>query len=267
MTGGEKSRETPVGHSERVGILRMTMDGGSELHHLPGFYEPFNATSHLLATVVFLVLGWKLVQRGRGSWTRVLFLTIYSLACVFLFSTSAVFHMMVRGGTASRVMERLDHGAIFVLIAGTFTAVHGIVFHGWFRWVPLIIVWCVAAACITLKTVFFESLPEWMGLCFYLVLGWAAALPVIPIFRRRGFAHLALLFYGAVAYSIGAFMEYLGWLVVIPGVVHAHEIWHIMVGAGAVLHWRFVWDVVGDDILADVRITHDRAPGRIRSCP
>ena len=142
----------------------MTMDGGPELHHLPGFYEPFNAISHLLATVVFLVLGWKLVGRGRGSRTRVLFLAIYSSACVFLLSTSAVFHMMVRGGTASRVLERLDHGAIFVLIAGTFTGVHGIVFQGWFRWVPLIIVWCVAAACITLKTVFFESLPEWVGL-------------------------------------------------------------------------------------------------------
>jgi len=222
------------------------MDGGPELQHLPGFYEPFSAISHLLAAVLFLVLGLTLVRRGRGSRTRVLFLVMYSSACVFLFSMSAVFHMMVRGSTASRVMERLDHGAIFVLIAGTFTAVHGTVFHGWFRWVPLIIVWCVTGACITLKTVFFESLPEWVGLDFYLGLGWAAALPAILIFRSHGFAYLAPLFYGAVAYSIGAVMEYFGWLVVIPGVVHAHEIWHIMVGAGALFHWWFVWNVVGD---------------------
>lgn len=237
----------------------MMLDGGSELHHLPGFYEPFNAISHLLATVVFLVLGWKLVRRGRGSRTRVLFLTMYSLACVFLLSTSAVFHMLVRGGTASRVLERLDHGAIFVLIAGTFTGVHGIVFHGWFRWVPLIIVWCVAAACITLKTVFFESLPEWVGLCFYLGLAWAMAPMAIPIFRRHGFAHLAPLFYGGAAYSIGAFMEYMRWLVVIRGVVHAHEIWHVMVLAGASLHWWFVWNVVGDDIGADPASVRSRA--------
>ena len=230
------------------------MAGGSEFHHLPGFYEPFNAISHLLATVVFLALGWKRVQRGRGSRTKVLFLTVYSLACVFLFSMSAVFHMMVRGGTASRVMERLDHGAIFVLIAGTFTGAHGIVFRGAFRWVPLIIVWCVAAACITLKTVFFESLPEWVGLSFYLGLGWAVALTAIPIFRRHGFGFLAPLFYGGAAYSMGAFMEYMGWLVVIPGVVHAHEIWHIAVLAGALMHWWFVWKVAGDDIAAAVRL-------------
>ena len=231
----------------------MPTNCGADLYHLPGFYEPFNAISHLLAAVVFLVLGWKLVQRGRGNRARVLFLTIYSLACVFLLSMSAVFHMMVRGGTASRVMERLDHGAIFVLIAGTFTGAHGIVFRGAVRWVPLIIVWCLAAAFITLKTVFFESLPEWLGLAFYVGLGWAVALTAIPIFLRRGFRHLAPLFYGGVAYTMGAFMEYMGWIVVIPGVVHAHEIWHLAVLAGALLHWWFVWNVVGDDVVADGR--------------
>jgi channel protein (hemolysin III family) len=224
------------------------MDGVStERYHLPGFYEPFNAISHMLATVVFIVLGWKLIQRGRGDRRKVLFLSTYSSACVFLLSMSAVFHMMVRGGTASRVMERLDHGAIFILIAGTFTGVHGIVFRGWVRWVPLVIVWAVAVACITLKTVFFESLPEWVGLSFYLGLGWGVAFTAIPIFRSHGFAYLAPLFYGGVAYSIGAFMEYMGWLVVIPGVVHAHEIWHLAVLAGALFHWRFVWNVAGDD--------------------
>ena len=117
--------------------------------------------------------------------------------------------------------------------AGTFTAVHGIVFRGWIRWIPLLVVWLFAAACVTLKTVFFDSLPEWVGLSFYLGLGWGVALTAIPIFRQRGFAYLAPLFYGGAAYSIGAFMEYMGWLIVIPGVVHAHEIWHLAVLAGA----------------------------------
>jgi len=247
------------GRSVLIGYAqRMTVDSGPELYHLPGVYEPFNAISHLLATVVFVVLGWKLIRRGRGSRSRALFLAVYSLACVFLFSMSTGFHMMVRGGTAGRVLERLDHGAIFVLIAGTFTAVHGIVFKGAFRWVPLVIVWCVAAACVTLKTVFFESLPEWVGLSFYLGLGWAVALTAIPICRRHGFAHLAPLFYGGVAYSMGAFMEYMQWFVVIRGVVHAHEIWHLMVLAGALLHWWFVWNVAGDDIVAGVRSPHPR---------
>jgi channel protein (hemolysin III family) len=224
------------------------MSGGTELYHLPGFYEPFNAISHLIATGIFVGLGWNLVRHGRGDRTRTVFLVVYSLACVFLLSMSAVFHMMVRGGTASRVMERLDHGAIFVLIAGTFTAVHGIVFRGWQRWIPLVLVWMVTIACITLKTVFFESLPEWVGLSFYLGLGWGGALTAIPIFRRHGFRRLAPLFYGGLAYSIGAVLDYTAGLVVVPGVVHAHEVWHVMVFIGAVCCWWFVRTIVDDDL-------------------
>lgn len=224
------------------------MNGDAALYHLPGFYEPFNAISHLVAAVAFVGLGWKLLRHGRGKRSRELFLLVYALACVFLLSMSAVFHMMERGGAASRVMERLDHGAIFILIAGTFTAVHGTVFRGWKRWVPLAFVWCLTAACITLKTVYFESLPEWVGLSFYLGLGWGGALTAIPIFRRHGIRYLAPLFYAGAAYSIGAFMDYKSWFVVIPGVVHAHEIWHVMVFAGSLFNWWFVWNVVRDDI-------------------
>ena len=224
------------------------MDGSvTELYHLPGFYEPFNAISHLLATALFVFLGAKLLRRGGGSRTRMMFLAIYSTACVFLFSMSTVFHMMVRDGTAGRVMERLDHGAIFVLIAGTFTAAHGIIFGGWFRWVPLVVVWCVTAGCITLKIVFFESVPEWVGFSMYLGLSWGVAFSVFHVIRRYGLAYLAPLFYGGIAYSLGAFLEYMRWWVVVPGMVHAHEIWHIMVLAGALLHWRFVWMVAGND--------------------
>ncbi|MHC5027015.1 MAG: PAQR family membrane homeostasis protein TrhA [Planctomycetota bacterium] len=240
----------------------MPANTGPALYHLPGFYEPFNAISHLLAVVVFTVLGWKLLRRGSGSRRRVAFLSIYVIACVFLLSMSAVFHMMERGGTASRVMERLDHGGIFVLITGTFTAVHGMVFRGWRRWVPLIAVWILTIACITLKTVFFESLPEWVGLSFYVGLGWGVGLTAIPILRRHGLTYLAPLFYGGAAYSLGAIMDYMGWFVVIPGVIHSHEIWHVAVLAGALLHWRFVWSVVNEDLVGG----HTRALA-IRAVP
>jgi len=222
------------------------MPGDASLHHLPGFYEPFNAISHLLAASLFVYLGWKLLRRARRAPRADFFLLlIYSISCAFLFSMSAVFHMMVRGGTASRVMERLDHGAIFFLIAGTFTAVHGLMFRGWRRWIPLVIVWTGAAACITLKTVFFETLPEWLGLTFYLAMGWSVALTAIPILRRHGVRRLAPLLAGGIAYSVGAFTEYMGWFRVIPGVVHAHELWHLIVLVGALLHWRFVWHATG----------------------
>jgi channel protein (hemolysin III family) len=222
------------------------MDSINELYHLPGFFEPFNALSHLVAALLFAVLGWTLILRGASTWLRALWLSIYAVACVLLFSMSAVLHMLPEGGAAVNVFNRLDHAAIFVLIAGTFTAVHGLVARGWARWIPMGIVWGITAACITLKTVFFADLPDWLGVALYIAMGWGVALAVIPIVRRSGWGYITPLLVGGVSYSLGAIMEHLGWFTIIPGVVHAHEIWHVMVLIGALSHWRFVWKIAGD---------------------
>jgi channel protein (hemolysin III family) len=169
------------------------------------------------------------------------FLGVYAGSCVLLLSLSGVYHMMVRGGPAHGVLGRLDSGAIFVLIAGTFTPAHGILFRGELRWVPLVLIWAAAVTGITFKTVYYSDLAEWLGLTFYLALGWLGGLSVVLLWRRFGFAFVRPLLLGGVAYSVGATMEFLGWLVVVPGVVHAHELFHLAVLAGALLHYRFIW--------------------------
>jgi len=105
-----------------------------ELHHLPGFRDSFSVITHLVGAVVFVLLGYKLLRRGRSDLARVVFLGIHAASCVLRLSLSAVHHMMVRGGAAHRVLERLDHGAIFLLIAGTFPPTLGILFRGRPRW-------------------------------------------------------------------------------------------------------------------------------------
>lgn len=212
-----------------------------ELYHLPGFHEPFSAISHLLGAVVFLVLGFLLLWRGRGDTARLIFLGVYAGSCVLLLSMSAVFHMVERVGPAHRVMERLDHGAIFLLIAGSFTPAHGLLFRGRLRWGPLLFIWAAALAGVTLKTVFFDDLAEWLGLTLYLTLGWCGVLSVALLARRYSVAFVTPLVLGGLAYSAGAVTEFLGWPVLIPGVVQAHEVFHVAVLTGAGLHWWFIW--------------------------
>lgn len=214
-----------------------------ELYHLPGFHEPFSAMSHLLGAVVFLILGVMLVARGRGDRTRVAFLTVYAASCVCLFAVSGVYHMVTRSGTAHRVMARIDHGAIFLLIAGTCTAVHGLLFRGWLRWGPLALIWACAITGITLKTIFFDSLAEWIGLSFYLTLGWFGGLSVVLLARRHGIAFVKPVVLGGLAYTVGGIMEFRDLPVLLPRVVHAHEVFHVAVLAGALLHWQFVWKI------------------------
>ena len=157
---------------------------------------------------------------------RLTFLGVYVWACVVLLSLSGVYHMMVRGGTAHRVMGILDHDAIFVLIAGSITPVQGILFRGWLRWGPLVLCWTGAVVGITFKSIFSDELPPGMILPFYLLLGWIGAFAGILLARRHGLRFIRYLLLGGLVYTIGSLMEAMGWLVVVPGVVHPHEIMH-----------------------------------------
>lgn len=232
---------------------RMVLAAKPELFHLPGFHEPFSAISHLVGVILFFFLGWKLLRRGyqysheqghRKS-GRMVVLGVYATSCVLLMSMSAVFHMVVRDGPAHRVMERLDHSAIFLLIAGTMTPIQGLLFRGKFRWGPLTFLWMTTITAVTLKAIFFDSMPEWLGLSFYLGIGWFGGISVVVLARRHDFQYVKTLVVGGIFYTLGAIMDTIGELFLIPGVVHAHEVFHIAVLAGAFCHWLFIWDIAG----------------------
>jgi channel protein (hemolysin III family) len=206
-----------------------------------------SALTHLLAAPVFLALSFDLLRRGSGSVSRQIYLGVFALSTVLLLSMSGVYHMMVHGGTARAVMERLDHGAIFVLIAGTFTPAHGILFRGRQRWAPLLLIWSCAITGITLKAIFLSDLSEALGLSLYLGLGWLGLVSTMVLWRRHGFGFVRLLLLGGVAYTVGAVMEFVGWFVVIPGVVGAHELMHLCVLVALACHWRFVYQFAADN--------------------
>lgn len=222
-------------------VAADSTDVVQELVRLPQFYEPFSAMSHLFGAALFVWLGALLLRRGRGNRVRLIYLGIYAVSCVLLFTMSGLYHTAVRGGAVRQVFERLDHGAIFVLVAGTFTPVHGLLFQGWLRWGPLLGIWAAAITGITLKTIYFTDMAEWLGLTFYLAMGWVGLIFGIILARCYGYAFVRPLLWGGIAYSVGAVMEHLGLLTVVPGVIHPHEVFHVAVLAGAIFHWRFVW--------------------------
>jgi channel protein (hemolysin III family) len=207
---------------------------------ISGFSEPFSSMTHLFAAGIFLILGIWLVQRGRDSLTKVTALGIFAFSSVFLLSMSGVFHLLEPQGIARDVLQRLDHAGVFFLIAGTFTAVHSILFRGIWRWGMLLMIWTIAITSITLKTIYFHDLSEWLGLSLYLGMGWIGAISGIVLYRRFGFTFIKPLIYGALAYTIGAIMEFMRMPVLIPGVIGPHELFHVAVLAGLGYHFAFV---------------------------
>lgn len=207
---------------------------------IPGFSDPFSSISHLMGALVFLVYGIKLISLAGGHRGWVVAVSVFVFSVVFLLSMSGVFHLLEHQGIGRAVLQRLDHAGIFALIAGTFTPVHSILFKGFWRWGFLFLIWTLAITGITLKSIFFNELVEWLGLVFYLGLGWLGILSAYLTHRLHGFTIIKPLIYGALAYTAGASLEFLQLPVVIPGVVGPHELFHIAVLAGIAWHWQFV---------------------------
>jgi channel protein (hemolysin III family) len=207
---------------------------------LPGFAQPVSSLTHLCGAGVFAALSFALLRRGRGLRSRMAGLAVYTFSCVFLLSMSGVYHLLPMGGTARAVLARLDHAAIFVLIAGTFTPVLGMLFTGPERWVLLTLVWVAASAGVLVKTIYFADVSEWVGLALYLGLGWAGVVPGVRLWQHFGTRYVLPLAWGGVAYSAGAVLEFLRWPVLIPGVVGPHEVFHLAVLVGMSCHWYFV---------------------------
>jgi channel protein (hemolysin III family) len=215
-----------------------------DVYAIPGFREPVSCLTHLLAAAVFAVVGYYLVRRGRGHWGRTIIHAVMAFSSVFLLSMSAVYHLL-GPGTARDVMRHLDIAAIFVLIAGTVTPAHAILFRGFNRWAPLLLVWSVAATGISLRTIFSDRLMSGLGTAFFLVMGWGGLISCIILWRRYDFAFVKPLLWGGVAYTAGVVMLGLNWPTVIPGVVTPHELWHVAVIAGLSMHWKFTFQFAG----------------------
>jgi channel protein (hemolysin III family) len=153
---------------------------------------------------------------------------------------SGVFHLLSPGTLAKEVLQRLDHAAIFVLIAATYTPIHVIAFRGLMRWGILSIVWSVTITGITLKSIFFKDIAEWVSLLLYLSLGWFGVFSTVQLYKRFGLEYIKPLLYGALAYTIGATLEFLRIPVLIPEVIGPHELFHIFVLIGISMHWIFI---------------------------
>lgn len=206
-----------------------------------GFSEPFSSLSHLMAAFAFFAGAFFLVRKGQGNASRITSLIIYTFSLVFLYSMSGVYHLLEFGSLSREVLQRLDHAGIWILIAGSFTPVHVILFRGAWRWAILLVVWAVAILGLVLEVIFFHEFPEWLTLTLFLSLGWMGALTGYKFRTSFHGESLKLLILGGVSYSVGAVIDFSRIPPLIPGVIGAHEIFHIFVVLGSLFHWMFIY--------------------------
>ena len=207
------------------------------------YREPINGLTHLggaiaafFGLIALLVVGW-------GEPAKVVSVIVYGFSLVALFSTSATYHLVKVKPQVLQTLRKLDHSAIFLLIAGTYTPFCLIAFTGFCRWGLLAIIWGIAAVGIVVK-VFYVKGPRWLNAVIYVIMGWLGVMAAPQISSVLPVNAMVWLIVGGVVYSLGAMVYATKILNFVPGKFGFHEVWHIFVVLGAMAHYVSVMSLL-----------------------
>lgn len=168
---------------------------------------------------------------------------VYGLSLVGLFSASAAYHLVNAGPKVTAILRKLDHSAIYLLIAGTYTPFCVNVFSGFFRWGLLAIVWGIAILGIVVK-LFYMGAPRWLSAGIYVLMGWLCLMAAGEMTTALTPFALGWLLAGGVIYTLGAVVYAAKLFNFAPGKFGFHEVWHIFVLLGALAHFVAVLGVI-----------------------
>ncbi len=195
----------------------------------------FRGRLHQVAAIVSIPAGLGLVVLGPTDWLRAA-LAVYAVTLVNMFGTSGAYHRLNWSPKALDRMKRLDHSAIYLLIAGTYTAMTALALHGVLRTALLSAVWVGAAVGIGFKLARVHGFHALAG-AMYGTLGWAAVIAMPQFFRELPLASFVLVIVGGVLYSSGAVVLARHRPDPNPAVFGYHEIWHACMTSAALCHY------------------------------
>lgn len=193
---------------------------------------------HQYAFFVSLGLGALLVAGASGAGERVS-AAVFAAALATMFGISALYHRITWRPRARRWLRRLDHAAIYLLIAGTYTPFGLLALSGAWRSTVLLIVWGGALVAIALKFAWVDA-PKWLAAGIALALGWVGVFALPQLWEHAGAAGVVLLLGGGVLYTAGA-LVYAGRRPdPAPAVFGYHELFHALVIAAAACQYAAV---------------------------
>jgi len=193
--------------------------------------ELANSITHGVG-LVLSVIGWValmvLAYLFGDAW-HLLSCGIYGGTLVFLYGASTCYHS-ARQPRAKRILRIVDHVAIFLLIAGTYTPFTMIFLRDGFGWIVLSLVWGIAIVGLLFK-IFSQRRFHWSATAIYLLMGWVSVLFIDPMLQAIPLGALLWLLAGGLAYTVGVI--FFGW----HGLPYSHAIWHVFVLVGSITHY------------------------------
>jgi len=230
--------------NSKVGSMHNPADPCARIDNLGERPQSFgeevaNSVSHGVALLAAIVAApFLIAASSRFGATGVIGAGVFAAAMVLLYLTSTLYHALPLG-RAKRIFRRLDHSAIYLLIAGSYTPFTLGVLSGRWGWTLFGLVWSLAAVGITLKLINRLSHP-WLSTGLYLVMGWLVLIAAGPLVERVALPGLLLLVAGGLAYTAGVVF-----FVLDSRVRYAHAVWHAFVSAGTACHFFAVLGYAG----------------------
>ncbi len=193
--------------------------------------EIANSVTHgigaLLAVIGLIVL--VVLAAIYGDTSRVVSFTIYGSSLIILYSASTLYHS-VQHPPAKKLLRKLDHTSIYVLIAGTYTPFLLIAVRGTVGWTLLAIVWAMAISGIIWK-IFFLGHFEVLATVMYILMGWMGVIAFRQMLVNIPSFGVTMLFAGGIVYTLGVI--FYAW----EKLPYNHAIWHLFVLGGSICHY------------------------------
>ena len=197
----------------------------------PDSNELFNALSHLIGALLSIcVLAVLVIVCAREHhWLQTTGFVVCGLILLGSFLASGLLHGLLLAGIYQRIFGILDHCAIYLLIAGTYTPLCLTVVRGTTGWLVLAAIWSLALVFSAIKARYFARIPPRLSMFSYLLMGWVALLLLDPLARALGRDAMLLIATGGLIYSLGALVFAQGKPNPLPPYFGSHEIWHVTV--------------------------------------
>lgn len=207
--------------------------------------DPVSALTHLAGVVAAIPVTIFLIYKAAVWATvwHVISFAVFGVALILLYSASTIYHTLSISEKAQKVLRRIDHMMIFVLIAGTYTPVCLVPLRETWGLTILVLVWGVAIFGIILKAVWIDA-PRFLSSAIYVGMGWLIVVAFVPLIKSVPLAGVLLLTMGGLTYTLGAVIYAIKRPKLNLKWFGFHEIFHLFVLGGSTFHVVFMFKYI-----------------------
>lgn len=198
--------------------------------------DPVSFATHFAGALLALAGTLFFAFRGRYDRATLFSLLVYGASATFLFSASSLYHALKKEENGNSLLRKLDHIAIFFMIAGTYMPLCYVYLEGGWRWGIIIAQWSLVLFGLFFKF-FWMGAPRALSAGIYILMGWIAVIPIHKFWNSMPAGLLGLILAGGLSYTAGAIIYARKSPDPVPGTFGFHEIFHLFILAGAAFHF------------------------------